>query len=267
MTSGDKSGMDRLFWRALPLFALAVVVLNTLNTFTDIQDNPAQPPLYAAITQATSALTVIAFLWVPWLAYRTAPIDSRPRWRAALVHVAGLLVFSVLHVVGFYLLRIAVFRLLGLPYEYDLGGRFIYELRKDAFGYVLGTVAFWGLTQIYGRPRIRPAEPPATFDIRDGAKVIRTPVAEILAVASAGNYVEFHLADGRKPLMRAALSATEAELAPMGLIRTHRSWLVNAARVTELRPEKSGDYVVCLGELEAPLSRRFPAALARLRAG
>ena len=42
-------------------------------------------------------------------------------------------------------------------------------------------------------------------------------------------------------------------------------WLVNAARVTELRPEKSGDYAVRLGDLEAPLSRRFPEALARLR--
>ena len=67
--------------------------------------------------------------------------------------------------------------------------------------------------------------------------------------------------------MRASLTAIEAQLAPLGFVRTHRSWLVNAARVTELRPEKSGDYAVGLGSLEAPLSRRFPEALARLRAG
>ena len=75
------------------------------------------------------------------------------------------------------------------------------------------------------------------------------------------------LADGRKPLMRSSLTAIETELAPHGFVRTHRSWLVNAARVTELRPEKSGDYAVGLGAVEAPLSRRFPQALARLRAG
>ena len=105
------------------------------------------------------------------------------------------------------------------------------------------------------------------FDIRDGARVIRTPVDQILAVTSAGNYVEFLLADGRRPLMRASLARMEAELAPHGLVRTHRSWLVNAARVTELRPETSGDYLVVLGGVEAPVSRRFPQALARLKAG
>ena len=65
--------------------------------------------------------------------------------------------------------------------------------------------------------------------------------------------------------MRSPLAALEARLAPLGFVRTHRSWLVNGACVTELRPEGSGDYAVVLGELEAPLSRRFPAALKALR--
>ncbi len=67
--------------------------------------------------------------------------------------------------------------------------------------------------------------------------------------------------------MRSALSAVEADLADKGFVRTHRSWLVNAARVTGLKPEGSGDWTVELGALEAPLSRRFPDALARLRGG
>jgi DNA-binding LytR/AlgR family response regulator len=33
-----------------------------------------------------------------------------------------------------------------------------------------------------------------------------------------------------------------------------------------LRPDGSGDYTVELGLLEAPLSRRFPDALAKLKA-
>ena len=174
--------------------------------------------------------------------------------------------FSVFHVVGFYLLRMVIFRLLDLPYGYDLAGRFIYELRKDAFGYVIGTTAFWAMTKLYGQTPPTPVSP-ATFDIRDGAKVTRVALTDILAVSSAGNYVEFALTDGRKPMMRSSLSAIEAELAPRGFVRTHRSWLVNVARVTELRPEKSGDYCVAVGGVEVPLSRRFPEALARLRAG
>lgn len=266
MTNGDQSGTDRIFWRAVPLFAAAIFALNIINTFTAIQDRPEVPWIYPAVAQATSAVTAVASIWIAWLAYRIAPIDSRPRWRALLVHAVALLAFSAFHVVGFYYLRMLVFGLLSLPYEYDLAGRFIYELRKDAFGYVVGATAFWGMTRLYGQAPAA-ADAPATFDIRDGARVIRVPVADILAVSSAGNYVEFTLADGRRTLMRSSLSAIEADLSPRGFVRTHRSWLVNVARVTELRPEKSGDYCVALGPVEAPLSRRFPQALARLRAG
>lgn len=266
VTNGDQSVTDRVFWRALPLFALAIVALNTINIFTAIQDEPDVHWIYPAVEQGSSALTAIASIWIARLAYRAAPIDSRPRWRVLAVHAVGLLAFCALHVVGFYLLRKAVFGLLDLPYAYDLTERFIYELRKDAFGYVIGTAAFWAMTRLYGQPATAP-ETPATFDIRDGAKVTRVAVCDILAVSSAGNYVEFALADGRRPLMRSSLAAIEAELTPRGFVRTHRSWLVNAARVTELRPEKSGDYAVSLGPVEAPVSRRFPQALARLRAG
>ena len=67
--------------------------------------------------------------------------------------------------------------------------------------------------------------------------------------------------------MRRPLSAVESELGARGFVRTHRSWLVNETAVTGLHPEGSGDYDVRLGELNVPLSRRFPEALARLRAG
>lgn len=109
------------------------------------------------------------------------------------------------------------------------------------------------------------AQTPASLDIRDGARLVRALVAEILAVRSAGNYAEFLLADGRRPLMRTSLAEPEARLAPLGFVRTHRSWLVNAASVTGVKPEGSGDYAVELGEVEAPLSRRFREALAILR--
>ena len=269
MTSGDPSGMNGIFWRrAFPLFAVTILALNTVNIFTEIQDRPNVHWIYPVIQQYTSALSAIACMPIALFAYRIAPLDSRPRWRVLAVHILGLLIFSGLHVLGFYGLRLLVFAALDIPYQYVVPDRFIYELRKDALGYFIGVTAFWALLRAYGQPQsLASTAPPANFDIRDGAKVVRTPIADILAVSSAGNYVEFVLADGRKPLMRSSLTAIETELAPHGFVRTHRSWLVNAARVTELRPEKSGDYAVGLGAVEAPLSRRFPQALARLRAG
>ena len=96
--------------------------------------------------------------------------------------------------------------------------------------------------------------------------MVRTQLSDILAVRSAGNYAEFLLSDGRRPLMRTSLGGLQGRLGPQGFVRTHRSWLVNAARVTGLRPEGSGDYAVELGAVEVPLSRRFREALEALRA-
>ena len=42
---------------------------------------------------------------------------------------------------------------------------------------------------------------------------------------------------------------------------------VNAELVTAPRPVGSGDYALELGSVTVPLSRRFPAALAKLRGG
>lgn len=264
MTSGDRSGANGVFWRALPLFATAILAVNTVNMFTSIQDRPDEHWIVPAVEEYTSAICAIGFLWIAWVAFRIAPPGSRPMWRMLLVQLAGLLAFATAHIVGFYLLRALIFRLLGAPFEFDLAERLVYELRKDAVGYFIGVAGFWALSRA---DTARPQAPAPVFDIRDGGKLLRVPAADILAARSAGNYVEFLLADGRKPLMRSPLVALEPELTVLGFVRTHRSWLVNAGRVTELRPEKSGDYAVVLGNLEAPLSRRFPEALARLRAG
>ena len=148
------------------------------------------------------------------------------------------------------------------------GYRLCYELRKDALGYCLFQAGFTLIEHLLRQQQL--IEMPGqtlTFDIRDGARLTRVMLADILAVTSAGNYVEFVLADQRRLLMRSPLSAVEDDLSPRGFVRTHRSWLVNEAAVTGLEPEGSGDYGVLLGSLTAPLSRRFPAALAQLRGG
>lgn len=265
VTSGEKSVTIGIFWRTLPLFAAAIVALSIINVFTGISDSPDHAPIYFVVYEVSSAITSISFLWICWIAYWFAPIDRSPIWRVAAVHTLGLLVFGFFHIGGFLVLRVLIFQRLGLPYEANFAGRFIYELRKDGFGYVLGVAAMWAITRIYGQKAAPPVLLPATFDIRDGGRLTRVAVADIVALASAGNYVEFILADGRRLLMRSPLAAMEKDLTPQGFVRTHRSWLINGSRVTELRPEKSGDYAVRLGDVEAPLSRRYPEALARLR--
>jgi DNA-binding LytR/AlgR family response regulator len=128
---------------------------------------------------------------------------------------------------------------------------------------VIWAAIFWFFT--------REAAPAATsngrrmIDIRDGKRLLRVPIHEIAAIRAAGNYVEFVLTDDRRPLARQSLSVAHRELGD-GFVRTHRSWAINAAHVRQLRALGAGDYEVELGcGIKAPLSRRFPEALKRLR--
>ncbi len=262
------SGERRVLWQGMAALCAYVLLLNTVNVFSILRDAPGVDPVVPVVLEATSFLAVPPAVLMGWFAFRLAPPDRGPVWRTLLVHVLGALGLSAVHVSLFVLLRKAVFAALGRSYDFGSLASFPYEFRKDLVGYAVGVAAFWALTRLAERKEPAPGAETeaATFDIRDGARLIRVPVSAILAGRSAGNYVEFHLADGRRPMMRISLSALETQLSPHGFVRTHRSWLVNTARVRELRPESSGDYRVSLGPVEAPISRRFPEALARLRA-
>ncbi len=267
---GTDGSHRRAFLYAYAIAALFVTAINTLNVMSILHDMPRLNPLEPLIWEGSSWLTLLAFFWIIWLAWRLAPLNVRPRW-LLLIHVPAALLFASAHVGGFIGLRIFAYWALGGHYHVGhLWMQFLYELRKDGFGYVMFLVGFAFIEHLLRQQQ--PATPiapaaDATFDIRDGAKLTRVRLSEILAVTSAGNYVEFALADGRRLLMRSPLSALESDLEGRGFVRTHRSWLVNAARVTALKPEGSGDYEISLGSLEVPLSRRFKAALTKLRAG
>ena len=258
------SGRDRstLFY-SFGAVAVLVAVINAINVISDQESGLGLAgPL---IWEGSSWLSLLLFLWIPWMAWRSAPPAVRPRWKL-LLHIPAALAFTLTHVGGFDLLRIMTYKAAGVRYPF---GSFItqlqFEARKDLLGYVFFIVLFSLFDHLLQRRGEMSLEP-STFDIRDGAKLTRVQLGDILAVSSAGNYVEFILADGRRLLMRAPLHSVEEELAPRGFVRTHRSWLVNASKVTTLRPEGSGDYTVELGKQSAPLSRRFPDALAKLRA-
>jgi hypothetical protein len=266
---GTDGAHRQAFIYAYAVAALFVTAINTLNAMSAIHDMPHLNPVEPVIWEGSSWVTLLAFFWIVWLAWRLAPPNVRPR-RRLLIHIPAALLFSFAHVSGFVALRILAYRALGGHYHVGhFWAGFLYELRKDAFGYVMFLVGFAFIEHLLRqqRPAPAPVPGPATFDIRDGARLTRVPLSDILAVSSAGNYVEFALADGRKLLMRRPLSAVESDLAGQGFVRTHRSWLVNEKAVTGLSPEGSGDYGVSLGGLNVPLSRRFPDALARLRAG
>jgi len=268
---GDSSGTNgkarRTWLYTLGVAAAIGGVVNTANVITLWHGAPARSLLTPVITEGSSFITSLLFFWIIWLAWCVAPPTVRPRWKL-LVHGPAAILYSLFHVLGFVLLRKLAFDLAGTSYEFagNTVREFLYEFSKDTAGYVLYLGAFTLVNRLLNPPL--PATIPithATFDIRDGARVSRVHLDDIVAIGSAGNYVEFKLRGAKTLLMRSALSAIEQELAPSGFLRTHRSWLVNAKHVSGLVPEGSGDYKIELEGFTVPLSRRFPEALAKLR--
>jgi DNA-binding LytR/AlgR family response regulator len=272
-TTGGLFGMtgEERLWlgRAWLLGACLIAAISVVNVLTLQHDAPRLGTLRPAIWESSSALITVVIFGIP-AAMAFWMVRKQPRWWiAAPAHLLAVVTYSVLHVSGFVALRkLGHAALLHETYTFGpLSTEFPYEFRKDMMSYGLATIIYWlALRRSAQKPGEAASPPlPATFDIQDGARLIRAPVSEILAVRSAGNYVEFVLADDRRPLIRSSLSAVQESLAPHGFVRTHKSWLVNTTRVTGLKPEGSGDYAVELGALDVPLSRRFPEALAALR--
>lgn len=85
---------------------------------------------------------------------------------------------------------------------------------------------------------------------------------DIAWLEAAGNYVKFEYG-GRQHLTRSTLTEFLERLDSTSFFRVHRSYAVNLAFVTEVRPARSGhDSLLLLGDgTEIPLGRSFRKAL------
>jgi two-component system LytT family response regulator len=89
-------------------------------------------------------------------------------------------------------------------------------------------------------------------------------VFDIDWIEADGDYVSVH-AKGKTWLIRETIAAMELRLALSGFVRIHRSTLVNAERVKELRPRDKGEYTVVLNDgTELKLTRNYRASVERL---
>jgi len=100
--------------------------------------------------------------------------------------------------------------------------------------------------------------------IKANGRIIILRLSEIDWIEADGDYVSIH-ARGKSWLMRETIAAVELRLALSGFVRIHRSTLVNAEQVKELRPRDKGEYTVVLNDgTELKLTRNYRASVERL---
>jgi two-component system LytT family response regulator len=130
------------------------------------------------------------------------------------------------------------------------------------------------LGEVTGRPALRLDEAldaragelgDAPLAFRDGQRIVRVLPAEICWIDAAGDYMCIHT-DRETHVLRATMRELEQRLDPRRFPRIHRSILVNAARVTALRPHHNGEYFLTLDSgQELKLSRSYRDRLALFR--
>ena len=278
MTSGTPAGTSgrgrKALWLGYSAIAVTILLINTVNALTVLHDAARAGhvlPAWEAFTwEGTSFFAALAMAWTAWVALPVAGSPGAGPLRFVSVHLAAAAIYSAGHVSGMVALRFAIYRLMGDAYRFEFSAsELLYEFRKDLLAYMFCAAAFAvakHLSKTDHAPIVQPPAQPVSFDIVDSGRVTRVAPSEIIAVRSAGNYVEFLLEEGRRELMRGTLGGISAELGEQGLVRTHRSWLVNKNAVREILPRNSGDYHLVLRDgHEAPLSRRFPQSLQEIR--
>ena len=278
--SGDATGLSvaTIYLIVIGLIVVSSVV-GTFSTARDVGWRLATP----------------GNLWEPALWYLVGGVATLPLLplirRAALLiragagrflivttAVAGLAIaYVALHIVGMFLLRKAAYAAVGWHWEINWAlDQLVYEARKDLFSFTALTAIFWIAERsraqalaatTAGAAAASPADAtvPAGLWLRDGRTSLLVDPRDILTVASAGNYVEYVLADGRRHLIRATLQAEESRLATFGIARVHRTRLINLKRVVALETRPSGDFDIRLDSGEVVVgSRRFRDAVAGL---
>jgi two-component system LytT family response regulator len=100
--------------------------------------------------------------------------------------------------------------------------------------------------------------------IPTGDRVMIIRLADIDWIQASDNYVSIHV--GKKSwLLRETISALDQRLTPRGFARIHRSTIVNAQRVAELRSLPNGEFAVVLTDgTTLRLSKSYRAVLDQL---
>ena len=269
-------------WFIYAAVAAVAAVIGVVNSFSMADDIARRGGVYDVRTPLLWDMTSIAVivLLTPVLLAVVRRFRREPTLaiRIALA-AATIVVFSAVHITGMVGLRKLIMWFAGGAYDFRFSlATVLYEFRKDVVTCVLIGSGMWLIDSRREAQRALQVEaPPASAGqvptsqaiwLRDGTTRIRIEPRDILWISSAGNYVEYSLADATNHLIRGTLASAEAELSRFNLARIHRTRLANLDRVTSLEMKPSGDFELTFDTGQTVSgSRRYKTAVAALDRG
>jgi hypothetical protein len=245
----------------MALAAIGPLVFCAINIWSRLHDtgsNNATTRAWEVVTWEVSS-AAMTLLLIPVIAriLIAYPLSKYRRLAPTIfVHAISGLSFWVMHVGGFILIRVGIYKLHDSAYRFGGASAWLYELPKDLVSYtILATTIAATRAFLTRTTSVEPVSPPP-LALRDGRQCHFVDPKDIVAVCAAGNYLQVHTLDGRTPLVRNTMDAFTTEL-PAGLfIRTHRSWLVNRQHTVKLvRGQMFELHLAC--QLVVPVSRRY----------
>ncbi|GAB3029612.1 LytR/AlgR family response regulator transcription factor [Bowmanella dokdonensis] len=256
------------------IFLGYLLITNSINaTSVWMEANRSGSPGIALwepfVWEYTSTLSVILLLpGLIWLFKKNPPRMTRTG-SLLLTHLLGTLVFSILHVAIMVWLREGIYLLAGGDYRFGPVFReFLYEYRKDAWGYLFFYALFYLYNFVYSRLKgeaqlIEQQQDngwqtaPEHLLVKKLDREFLVKVADIEWLESSGNYVNLH-SGGRIYPLRATLSSLMERLGSAGFSRIHRSYAVNHHAIESISYQPSGDGDIRLKNGQTlNLSRRY----------
>jgi hypothetical protein len=278
-------------------------VFGTMVALVDMRTRAVPAADWEVVTWEVSSHLMLLLL-VPALVFverRLSPLVRAHLLRFVVLHAAGSVAFSLVHVAGMFGLRAGVYALVGAHYDFaGWAAQWGYEYLKDVRAYASIVFGIWAyrlfLLRLQGEARVLDApevgvsdvvptphapapsaivdpavpEPPAPPPVpaRPERFLVRKLRREFLIAASdidwlqaEGNYVGLHV-NGHDYLLRATLTDFLTQLDPATFARVHRSHAVNLGRIREIEPLDGGDARLHMHDgTTVPCSRRYRDAL------
>ncbi len=268
-------GEDWLIYAGVSAVAIIVGVVGALSTADDIARRSGVYDPWTPLLWDMTSIAVIILL-TPALLAIVRRIRREPALAVRIALAAATIaIFSALHITGMVGLRKLIMSFAGGAYDFRFSlATVLYEFRKDVVTCLLIGGGMWLMDarreaqralKVVAPPATGSPSAPQTIWLRDGARSIRIEPRDILWISSAGNYIEYSLADGSNHLIRGTLASAESELSRFKLVRIHRTKLANLDRVSRARSKPSGDFDLTFDTGHTVSgSRRYRSAVASL---